>query len=228
MKAEWLGMAEGLTITSDVDDSIIAIEYEITRKLKAVKQTEQKTELSENEKIKISREYDLIRNVRKLIRSFRQAMKSNLGKIPPSAVDLEETILGAIIIEKLAFQAVGKFLEPEHFYKESHSVIYSAIQDLHKESIPIDLRSVVMGLRKSGQIDLIGGAPYIVELTTKVSSSANIEYHARVVVEFAIKRRLIMMSAHLLMNAYDDTADCFEIFNYAEKEINHIGEWRKK
>lgn len=222
-------MPELTTITSEVDDHILAIEYEIARKLKAIKKTEsEKTVLSENEKVKIENEYRFIRNVRTLISSFRNSMKANLGKIPPNAVDLEESILGAIMLEKLAMPVVARFLKPDHFYKEVHCEIYATILDMYNNSVPIDMRTVVLALRKNGKIDLIGGAHYIAELTMRVTSAANIEYHARMVVEFAIKRSLIVMSAQLLQDAYEDTSDCFKLYDNAEKELNRIGEWRKK
>ncbi|MFM8912986.1 MAG: DnaB-like helicase N-terminal domain-containing protein, partial [Flammeovirgaceae bacterium] len=99
----------------------------------------------------------------------------SLGKLPPQAVDLEEAILGALMLEKNALTAVVEFLRPEHFYKEQNKTIFEAIIDLFKATEPVDMRTVVAQLRKNGKLELAGNAYYIAELTSKVSSAANIE-----------------------------------------------------
>lgn len=131
----------------------------------------------------------------------------SLGKLPPQALDLEEAILGALMLEKNALTAVVEFLRPEHFYTEQHKEIYNAIIDLFKASEPVDMRTVVAQLRKSGKLELVGGAYYIAELTSKVSSVANIEYHARIIIEMAIKRDLIQIASQIHHDAYEDTTD---------------------
>src|SRR5215211_6240675 len=93
----------------------------------------------------------------------------SLGKLPPQALDLEEAVLGALMLEKNALNAVVEFLTPDHFYKDSHKEIYTAILDLFKDSEPVDMRTVVHQLRKNGKLELIGGAYYVAELTAKVS-----------------------------------------------------------
>jgi replicative DNA helicase len=85
-------------------------------------------------------------------------ISESLGKLPPQALDLEESILGALMLEKNALTAVVEFLRPEHFYSEQHKEIYNAIIDLFKASEPVDMRTVVAQLRKSGKIELVGGA----------------------------------------------------------------------
>lgn len=216
-----------LVPATEVDDSIMIIEFGIKRKLKVIKQVEAKIEITENEKIKIGQEYDFIRHVRKLIDNTRKAFNANLGKVPPAAVDLEEVILGALMLENSGLEVVS-FLKPEHFYNTPHQIIYQAILDLYNFRQPIDMRTVVNQLRKNGTIEQIGGAHYIAELTSKVSSSANVAYHARCMVEFAIKRSLIMMCSEILLEAYDDTSDCFVLLGKAENKINQISEWRTK
>src|SRR5882757_128854 len=118
-------------------------------------------------------------------------ISESLGKLPPQAPDLEEAVLGALMLEKNALTAVVEFLRPDHFYSEQHKEIYTAIIDLFKSSDPVDMRTVVAQLRKNGKLEIVGGAYYIAELTSKVSSAANIEYHARIIIEMAIKRELI-------------------------------------
>ena len=151
-------------------------------------------------------------------------ISESLGKLPPQALDLEEAVLGALMLEKNALNAVVEFLKPEHFYSEQHKEIYSAIIDLFKSSDPVDMRTVVNQLRKTGKIELIGGAYYIAELTSKVSSAANIEYHARVIMEMAIKRELIQVASEIHHNAYEDTTDVFELLDKTEQSIFQISD----
>src|SRR6187551_3417605 len=151
-------------------------------------------------------------------------ISESLGKLPPQALDLEETVLGALMLEKNALNAVVEFLKPEHFYEERHKEIYSAIIDLFKASDPVDMRTVVNQLRKTAKIELVGGAYYIAELTSRVSSAANIEYHARVIMEMAIKRELIQIASQIHHNAYEDTTDVFELLDKTEQSIFEISD----
>lgn len=151
-------------------------------------------------------------------------ISESLGKLPPQALDLEEAVLGALMLEKGALNAVVEFLKPEHFYSEQHQEIYRAIIDLFKGSEPVDMRTVVNQLRKNGKIELVGGAYYIAELTSKVSSAANIEYHARVVIELAIKRDLIQIASQIHHDAYEDTTDVFELLDKTEQSIFEISD----
>lgn len=166
--------------------------------------------------------------------SLRLSSKSNkliprdisesLGKLPPQALDLEEAVLGALMLEKNALNAVVEFLKPEHFYSDVHKEVFSAIIDLFKASEPVDMRTVVNQLRKNGKIELVGGAYYIAELTAKVSSAANIEYHARVIIEMAIKRELIQIASQIHHDAYEDTTDVFELLDKTEQSVFEISD----
>jgi len=151
-------------------------------------------------------------------------ISESIGKLPPQALDLEEAVLGALMLEKSALNAVVEFLKPEHFYSEAHREIYNAIIQLFKSSEPVDMRTVVNELRKEGKIELVGGAYYIAELTSKVSSAANIEYHARVVIEMAIKRDLIQIASQVHQDAYEDTTDVFELLDKTEQSIFAISD----
>ena len=151
-------------------------------------------------------------------------ISESLGKLPPQAPDLEESILGALMLEKNALTAVVEFLRPEHFYSEQHKEIYTAIIDLFKASEPVDMRTVVAQLRKSAKIEVVGGAYYIAELTSKVSSAANIEYHARIIIEMAIKRDLIQIASQVHQDAYEDTTDVFELLDKTEQNIFKISD----
>jgi replicative DNA helicase len=153
-------------------------------------------------------------------------ISESLGKLPPQALDLEEAVLGALMLEKNALNAVVEFLKPEHFYKEAHQEIYTAILTLFKASEPVDMRTVVHQLRKNAKLELIegNGAYYIAELTSKVSSSANIEYHARVIIEMAIKRNLIEIASQIHHDAYEDTTDVFELLDKTEQSVFEISD----
>lgn len=151
-------------------------------------------------------------------------ISESLGKLPPQALDLEEAVLGALMLEKNALNAVVEFLKPEHFYDDRHKDIYTAIIDLFKATEPVDMRTVVNQLRKNGKIEQVGGAYYIAELTAKVSSAANIEYHSRVIMEMAIKRTLIEVASQIHHDAYEDTTDVFELLDKTEQAVFQISD----
>ncbi|GMQ27415.1 replicative DNA helicase [Algoriphagus confluentis] len=147
-----------------------------------------------------------------------------LGKVPPQAVDLEEAVLGALMLEKDALTNVIDILKVESFYKESHKVIFQAILDLFTESQPIDMLTVTSQLRKNGALEVAGGAFYIAELTSRVASASNIEYHARIITEQAIKRDLIRISSEVQKDAFEDTTDVFELLDKMEQSLFEISE----
>lgn len=151
-------------------------------------------------------------------------ISDSLGKLPPQVVDLEEAVLGALMLEKNALTAVIEFLRPEHFYTEQHRDIYHAIVDLFKSSEPVDMRTVVAQLRKNGKLEVAGGAYYIADLTSRVSSAANIEYHARIIIEMAIKRELIQIASRIHQDAYEDTTDVFDLLDRTEQNIFSIAD----
>lgn len=151
-------------------------------------------------------------------------LAGNLGKLPPQAVDLEEATLGALMLEKDALTTVIDILKPDSFYKEAHAEIYSAIVDLFNNSEPVDLLTVTNQLRKKGKLEFAGGAYYITELTTRVNSSANIEYHARIIVQQAIKRKLIKLASEIQQDAYEDTTDVFHLLDRSEQSLFEISE----
>lgn len=146
---------------------------------------------------------------------------SILGKLPPQALDLEESVLGAAMLERDAPKIID-FLTPDDFYKEEHQHIYRAIQELTLNNSPVDMRTVRAQLSKNGSLELVGGAYYLAELTSKVSSAANIEYHARIVVEQSVKRHIIRIAGALSSSAYEDTTDVFELLEKAEQNLYDI------
>lgn len=144
------------------------------------------------------------------------------GKLPPQALDLEEAVLGAMMIDKKGIDDVIDILSPEVFYKESHQLIYEAIYTLFQNSEPTDLLTVSNQLRKAGHIDLVGGDYYLVNLTQKVSSSAHIEFHARIILQKFIQRKLITISSEIIEEAYDDTIDVFDLLDDAETKLFEV------
>ncbi|WP_353719689.1 replicative DNA helicase [Dyadobacter sp. 676] len=160
-------------------------------------------------------------------RSFAPRTPSNdqiFSKLPPQAIDLEEAVLGALMIEKDALTAVADILRPDSFYKESHVRIYSAIITLFADSEPIDMLTVTSKLRSTGELELVGGASYIMELTSKVNSAANIEFHARIIAQAYIKRELIKVASEIQREAYEDTTDVFRLLDKTEQSLFEISE----
>jgi replicative DNA helicase len=144
------------------------------------------------------------------------------GKVPPQAKDLEEAVLGAIMIEKNAFDVVIEILKPECFYLESNQRIFRAMQGLQQKNSPIDLLTVVEELKFREEIDLIGGPFYVTRLTNAVVSSANIEAHARIILQKFIQRELIRISGEIIGDAYEDSTDVFDLLDDAETKLFEI------
>jgi replicative DNA helicase len=149
---------------------------------------------------------------------------SGLGKLPPQAVDLEEAVLGALMLEKDALSSVIDILKPDVFYKESHQKIFAAIRQLFERTSPVDILTVTAQLRQSGELEMIGGAYYITELTNRVASAANIEYHSRIIIQKFIQRELIRISTEVINNAYEDTTDVLDLLDKAEKNLFDIAQ----
>ena len=160
----------------------------------------------------------------KASKPFIKDVTDNLGKLPPQAVDLEEAVLGALMLEKDALTTVVDILRPESFYKDQNKEIYAAIQELFKNSEPIDMLTVTNQLRKDGKLEFVGGAYYIAELTRGVNSSANIEYHARIVSEMSIKRELIRIASEIQKDAFEDTTDVFQLLDKTESSLFEVSE----
>ncbi len=144
------------------------------------------------------------------------------GKIPPQARDLEEAILGAIMLEKSAFDVVVEILKPECFYIEAHQKIYKAMQNLQIKNLPIDLLTVVEELKFNEELEFVGGAYAITKLTNVVVSSANIEAHSRIVLQKFIQRELIRISGEIIGEAYEESADVFDLLDEAESKLFKI------
>lgn len=144
------------------------------------------------------------------------------GKMPPQAKELEEAVLGAIMLEKNAFDVIVEILTPECFYVEAHQRIFRTMQGLQQKNSPIDLLTVVEELKFREELDLIGGPFYVTKLTNAVFSSANIEIHARIILQKFIQRELIKISSEIIGDAYEDSTDVFELLDMAESKLFDI------
>lgn len=157
-------------------------------------------------------------------RNYNQAFTGEIGKLPPQAVDLEEAVLGALLIDREAVNDVIDILGERSFYKDAHQKIYKAIMNLFRDSVPIDILTVSQELKKNGLLEMVGGAYYISSLTERVGSSANIETHARIISQKHIQRELIRVSSNTIKKAYEDSTDVFDLLDEAEKSLFEVAE----
>ncbi len=141
------------------------------------------------------------------------------GKVPPQARELEEAVLGAIMLEKDALSNVIDIISPSGFYIDAHARIFNAIYRLFQKSQPVDILTVTEELRLSGELEAVGGPFFIASLTNRVASAANVEYHARIISQKFIQRELIRISSDIIKDAFEDTTDVFELLDNAEKGL---------
>lgn len=146
------------------------------------------------------------------------------GKVPPQAIDLEEAVLGAIMLEKDALAAIIDVIRPDAFYKEAHKIIFQAITKLFAKGEPIDILTVTNELKFEGTLEAAGGPFYIAQLTNRVASAANTEFHARIILQKFIQRELIRISSEVIKDAYEDTTDVFQLLDKAENQLFSVGE----
>ncbi|MBE0393409.1 replicative DNA helicase [Flavobacterium sp. PL002] len=144
------------------------------------------------------------------------------GKLPPQVLELEEAVLGAMMIDKKGVDDVIDILQPDAFYKDAHKHIFEAIVQLFTETQPIDLLTVSAQLKKNGKLDLAGGDFYLIQLTQKISSSAHIEFHSRIILQKFIQRSLIRISSEIIEDSYDDSADVFDLLDKAESKLYEV------
>ena len=151
-------------------------------------------------------------------------LREDYGKMPPQATDLEEAVLGALMLEKDAFAIVGDMLKPEVFYKDAHQRIFRAIQKLCINDEPVDLLTVSEALRQSGELEAVGGYPYLSQLTSRVASAVHIEFHVRIIIQKYLQRKLIGICTELQEMAYDDTVDVSDLIDKAQKSVFDIAD----
>jgi replicative DNA helicase len=152
------------------------------------------------------------------------AQLPDLGKVPPQAIDMEEAVLGAIMLEKEAVIAILDILKPESFYKETHKKIFRAISDLSLREYPVDLYTVTEELKNHNELESVGGPVYLTQLTSKVVSAANVDYHARIVAQKYIQRELIRISTEIQTRSFDDSIDVTDLLDFSENALFQVAE----
>ena len=145
------------------------------------------------------------------------------GLVPPSATDLEEAVLGALMLENNAISDVMDIVRPESFYKPEHQKVFNAIVSLTEANNPVDILTVTAFLKQEGSLDLVGGAYFVSQLTERVLSSANAEFHARIIQQKFIARELIRVSGDIYHQAFEDTTDALDLLDEANLTIADIG-----
>ncbi len=153
---------------------------------------------------------------------------STEGRVPPQAVDVEASVLGAMLLEKEAIAKAFEVLDESAFYKPGHQSIFKAMTALFERSEPVDLITLTEELKRRGELEKVGGEYYLAELTTKVSSGANVEYHAHIVLEKALMRQLIASSSLVINRAYSESEDALGLLDEAEQQVFNISEQRMK
>jgi replicative DNA helicase len=146
------------------------------------------------------------------------------GRVPPQAVEVEMSVLGAMLLDKEAISRALDLINDEVFYKESHRLIFQSMVNLFDRSEPVDLVTLTEDLRRRGLLEKIGGSYYLTELTDKITSAANVEYHAKIILEKALMRHLISSSNEISARAYEDSEDAFDLLDEAEQKIFKISE----
>ena len=157
-----------------------------------------------------------------------EAMTDTVGNVPPQAVELEEAVLGALMLEKDSIISVQEYVTPEAFYTEEHRLIYKAINELSMELKPIDLYTVTERLKVKKELKKVGGASYLAQLTQKVGSAANVEFHAKIIAQKYVQRELIRSATEIQKRSYDESTDVTELIGYAEGEIFKVAEGHVK
>jgi replicative DNA helicase len=157
-----------------------------------------------------------------------QQVASIIGRRPPEARELEEAVLGALMLEKDAYSIVSDILKSDSFYEKSHQQIYIAIQELSLAQRPVDMLTVQEQLKKLGTLEEAGGAYYIAQLTNKVASSAHLEFHARIIAQKYLSRELIKFTSLIQGKAFDDTVDVDDLMQEAESKLFEISQKNMK
>ncbi len=161
-------------------------------------------------------------------RAAFEALTDLPGTVPPQAVELEEAVLGALMLERDSIIAVQEFIVPDAFYTEEHRLIYRAIEELATELKPVDLYTVTEKLKAKRELTKVGGATYLAKLTQKVGSAANVEFHAKIIAQKYVQRELIRSATEIQRRSYDESVDVTDLIGFAENEIFKVAEGHVK
>lgn len=153
---------------------------------------------------------------------------SNTERIPPHNMDAEQSVLGAVILDKNALIEVIEILKPEDFYSQMHKEIYEAVIDLYRKNEPVDILTLAEALKKKKSLEMVGGRAYLGQLSSAVPSTSNVEYYAKIVEEKAVLRRLIDASSQIMEKGYHDKTEANEVLDFAEQQVFEISQKRHK
>ncbi len=156
--------------------------------------------------------------------AYNTIIDTPVGVVPPQSIELEEAVLGALMIEKDSIIAIQEYIKAESFYTEQHRIIYKAIESLSRDLQPIDLYTVTERLKVEGGLEAAGGVTYLARLTQKVDSAANVEFHARIVAQKYVQRELIHAATLIQKSSYDESRDVATLIEFAESEIFRVAE----
>jgi replicative DNA helicase len=151
-------------------------------------------------------------------------INAQYGKVPPQAIEVEEAVLGALMLERDAYVTVADIINTGSFYKDEHQKIFEAIKALSLNEKPVDLLMVTQELKDRNQLDEVGGPVFITQLTRRVASAAHIEFHARIIAQKFIQRELIRVSSEIQGRAYDDTIDVDDLLDFSESSLFKVAE----
>ena len=161
---------------------------------------------------------------RKKSKTKTDVRQIDFGRVPPQAVDMEASVLGALMLEKDAFSIVSEILKPECFYKETHEKIYRAITNLATNDEPIHMLTVIEQMHKEGTLEEVGGPAFISSLTTNLASSAHLHYHAKIIAQKYLSRELIRVATDIQTKAFDDKVDVDDLLQEAEGSIFEVSQ----
>ena len=160
--------------------------------------------------------------------SRQQPVDNTYAHVQPQALEVEKAVLGAILVDKDAYAVVCELLFPESFYEKRNQYIYEAIRDLAMAERPIDVLTVTEQLARNGRLDEVGGGAYMAEISGRVASSANVEYHARIVAQKFLARQLIQFASDVETKAFDETIDVDELMQHAEGSLFELSQKNMK
>ena len=158
----------------------------------------------------------------------QQPVDNTYAHVQPQATEIERAVLGALMIDKDAYAVVCETLLPESFYEPRHQKVYQAIMELSLKERPVDIWTVTEQLAKQGDLEMVGGPGYITELSSRVASAANIEYHARIIAQKSLARQLISFSSNIQTKAFDETVDVDDLMQEAEGSLFELGQRNMK
>ena len=157
-----------------------------------------------------------------------QQVDNTYAHVQPQATEIERAVLGALMIDKDAYAVVSEMLRPESFYEPRNQKVFSAILELSMHENPVDVLTVTEQLARQGDLEDVGGPGYIAELSSRVASSANIEYHARIIAQKSLARQLISFAGNIETKAFDETIDVDDLMQEAEGSLFELGQRNMK